>query len=417
MFERDNWQEIFATMRKNKVRTFLSAFGVGWGIFMLIIMLGAGSGLRNGVLKEFAGGNTNSFFIWTQKTSKPYKGMQPGRNFNFRNGDIAALQQLPELESIGPLNQLGGFESGNNVVRGVKTTSAEVMGEFPVMTKIQEVKMVSGRFLNENDIREKRKVAVIGRRVAQHLFKKGEDPVNQYIKVNGIYFKVVGQTTPASDGDQAREQESQIHIPFTTFQSAFNFGNIVGWFAITAKKDVPASVAEKRAIEILKERHQIAPEDMMALGHWNMQEEFTKLNGLFSGIEVLVWFVGVGTLLAGVIGISNIMLIVVKERTKEIGVKRALGATPMNIITQLIIESVFLTAIAGFFGLMVGYTIIETLRVNMPAGEGGMFSNPEIKLDIILKSLGLLIGAGALAGLIPAKKATDINPVEALRSE
>jgi putative ABC transport system permease protein len=417
MFERDNWQEIFATMRKNKLRTFLSAFGVGWGIFMLIIMLGAGSGLRNGVLKEFAGGATNSFFMWTQKTSKPYKGMQPGRNFQFRNGDIAALQQIPELENIGPLNQLGGYEGGNNVVRGVKSTSAEVMGELPVMTKIQEVKMTKGRFLNENDIKEKRKVAVIGKRVAEHLFKKDEDPINQYIKVSGIFFKVVGVTTPASGGEQAREQESQVHIPFTTFQSAFNYGDIVGWFAITADKDVPASVAESKALEVLKERHKIAPEDMMAIGHWNMQEEFVKLTGLFSGIEILVWIVGVGTLLAGVIGISNIMLIVVKERTKEIGVKRALGATPMNIISQLIVESVFLTAVAGYFGLMVGYWIIEALRVNMPADEGSMFANPEVELSVVLKSLAILIFAGALAGLIPAKKAVGINPVEALRSE
>lgn len=415
MFDRDNWQEIFATMRKNKLRTLLSAFGVGWGIFMLIIMLGAGSGLEHGVTAEFGGAAKSSFFMWTQKTSKPYKGMQPGRTFNYRNSDIAALEQLQELQYIAPLNQLGGYESGNNIVRGVKATSGEVMGEFPVIAKVQEMKIAKGRFLNDLDIKEKRKVAVIGRQVAKHLFPKEEDPINKYIRINGIYFKVVGQTIPSSEGEQAREQESQVHIPFTTFQSAFNYGDIVGWFAMTSKPGVPASVAEQKAIEVLKERHKIAPEDRTAIGHWNAQEEFEKLTGLFSGIKILVWIVGIGTLLAGVIGITNIMLIVVKERTKEIGVKRALGATPLNIISQLITESIFLTTIAGYFGLMTGYWSIELLRLLLP--PGGMFQNPEINLDVVIQSLAILIFSGALSGLIPAKKATDINPVEALRSE
>ena len=417
IFERDNWQEIFATVRKNKLRTFLTCLGVGWGIFMLVIMLGAGNGLKNGVMSDFSGTATNSFFMWTQKTAKAYRGMQPGRSFNFNNGDIEALKQIPELQYIGPLTQLGGYESGNNIVRGIKTTSGEIMGELPVQLKITETKIVMGRFINDFDVSEKRKVVVIGKRIYEHLFKKGENPINAYIKISGVYFKVIGVTEPTKGGDEAREQESQAHLPFSTFQAVFNFKDFVGWFGIGAKPEVPASVAEKKVLSVLKERHKIAPEDMMAIGHWNMQEEYQKLSGLFSGIEILVWIVGIGTMIAGVIGISNIMLIVVKERTKEIGVKRAIGATPANIISQIIVESVFLTAIAGYFGLMIGYTIIEAIRKNIPPDSGSMFQNPEIQLSVILKSLAILIFSGALAGLIPAKKATDINPVDALRSE
>jgi putative ABC transport system permease protein len=269
MFERDNWQEIFATMRKNKLRTFLSAFGVGWGIFMLIIMLGAGSGLRNGVLAEFGNSAKSSFFMWSQKTSKPYKGMKPGRFFSFKNSDIVALQQIPELQYIGPLNQLGGYESGNNIVRGIKTTSGQIMGEYPVSSKITEIKITEGRFLNENDIREQRKVVVIGRQVKKNLFGSNEIALNNWVRINGIYFKVIGVTKPATEGQDGREQESTVHIPFTTFQRAFNYGDNVGWFAVTSQPGVPASVAEQKAIEVLKERHKISPDDRMAIGHWN----------------------------------------------------------------------------------------------------------------------------------------------------
>lgn len=416
LLDKDNWQEIFSTIRKNKLRTFLTMLGVFWGIFMLVIMLGSGNGLRNGILKEFSGTATNSFYMWTQQTTKAYKGMKPGRQFNFNLADAEALKQLTDLEVISPMNQLGGYQDANNVVRGLKTAPAEIQGCFPSTTQIAQVRLSQGRFINDLDIKEKRKVCVAGPRVVEMLFKPGEDPLGQYIRISGVYFKIIGLTQPAAGGQEGRQQAQRINIPFTTFQNAFNYGDIVGWFAIKSKNNLPAEAAEEKVIAILKERHKIAPEDSKAIGHWNMAVEYNKLNGLFIGIEVLIWIVGIGTLLAGVIGISNIMLIVVKERTKEIGVKRALGAVPLQIIGQILMEAVFLTSLSGYFGLVLGILLLEGL--NSAIGESGeMFTNPTVDLWVALKALLVLIAGGALAGLIPARKAVHIKPVEALRTE
>jgi putative ABC transport system permease protein len=416
IFEKDSWQEIFATIRKNKLRTFLTMLGVFWGIFMLVIMLGSGNGLRNGILKDFSGTATNSFFIWSEQTTKAYKGMKSGRNFEFTLNDVAVLKTLKELDIVSPMNQLGGYESANNVMRGIKTAACEIQANYPNTSKISQVKIKTGRFLNELDIKEKRKVCVIGSRAVALLFKKNENPIGQHIRINGVYFKVVGTTITAAGGDEGRQQEQRINIPFTTFLQAFNFGNKVGWFAIKSKDNIPAEESEKKVLALLKERHKIAPEDLKAIGHWNMAVEFNKLSGLFLGIEILIWIVGIGTLLAGVIGISNIMLIVVKERTKEIGVKRALGAVPFQIIGQILLESVFLTAISGYFGLVLGIGLLELLNSAI-GNEGQMFSNPTVDLSVALKALTILIIGGALAGLIPARKAVMIKPVEALRAE
>ncbi|MBA3665658.1 MAG: ABC transporter permease [Bacteroidetes bacterium] len=416
IFERDSWQEIFATIRKNKLRTFLTMLGVFWGIFMLVIMLGAGNGLRHGVLKDFGGTATNSFFVWAQPTTKGYQGMKPGRNYNFNMADVEALKQLSELDVISPMNQLEGHEGTNNVMRGLKTGAAQIQANYPNTIKISSIKITQGRFINELDMKEKRKVCVMGSRVRELLFKKNENPIGEYLRINGVYFKIVGLTQPTSSGGDGREEAMRINIPFTTFQNAFHYGDVVGWFAIKSRDDVPAEVSEAKVISILKEHHKISPDDQKAVGHWNMAVEFNKLTGLFTGIEILIWIVGTGTLLAGVIGISNIMLIVVKERTKEIGVKRALGAVPSQIIGQILIEAVFLTSIAGYLGLVSGVFILEGL--NSLIGESGeMFSNPTVDFSVAIKALVILIVCGAIAGLIPANKAVSIKPVEALRSE
>lgn len=416
IFERDNWQEIFATIRKNKLRTFLTMLGVFWGIFMLVIMLGSGNGLRNGILKGFAGTATNSFFVWAQQTTKEYKGMKPARNFNYTNEDGEALKQLSELDVVSPLNQLGGHEGTNNVVRGLKTAACEIQACYPNISQISDIKIQQGRFINDLDIKEKRKICVIGPRVAEMLFKKNETIIGEYIRVNGVYFRVVGLTSVSAGGNDGREQAQRINIPFSTFQNAFNYGDVVGWFAIKSRDDIPAEQSEEKVISILKERHKIAPDDMKAVGHWNMAVEYHKLSGLFTGIEILVWIVGIGTLLAGVIGISNIMLIVVKERTKEIGVKRALGAVPSQIIGQIVLEAVFLTSISGYFGLVIGIGLLEALNAAI-GNSGEMFTNPTVDLAVAIKALTVLILSGALAGLIPASKAVAIKPVEALRTE
>ncbi|MDF2448586.1 MAG: Macrolide export permease protein MacB [Bacteroidota bacterium] len=416
VFERDNWQEIFATIRKNKLRTFLTMLGVFWGIFMLVIMLGSGNGLRNGILKEFAGTATNSFFVWAQQTTKAYKGMKPNRSFNYTLADAEALKQISELEVVSPLNQLGGHDGASNVMRGLKTAACEIQANYPNIAGISDIRIGKGRFINDLDLKEKRKVCVVGPRVVEMLFQKNEEVIGQYIRVNGVYFRIVGVTSPTAGGREGREQAQRINIPFSTFQNAFNYGDVVGWFAIKSRAEVPAEKSEEKVIALLKERHKIAPNDTKAIGHWNMAVEFNKLSGLFNGIEILVWIVGIGTLMAGVIGISNIMLIVVKERTKEIGVKRALGAVPAQIIGQIVLEAIFLTSISGYFGLVIGIGLLEGL--NAAIGDSGeMFTNPTVDLNVALQALGILILSGAFAGLIPASKAVAIKPVEALRTE
>ena len=419
MFDQDNWQEIFSTIKKNKLRTTLTAFGVFWGIFMLVIMLGSGNGLRNGVVGGFDGFATNSFFCWTQRTTKAFEGFQPGRRFNYTNEDTEAIKNsIPEAEYVCARNQLGGFRGGNNVTRGVKTGNFSVFGDSPDFQKIQPLKHLQGRFINELDIKQKRKIAVIGNRVKEILFENNEDPIGQYIRINGVYFQVVGLFRSGQAGGQGQQEAETVYVPFTTFQTAFNYGNVVGWYSITSKKNIPVEIVENKVIELLKQRHHIAPEDLQAVGHWNMGKEFGKISGLFNGIDLLVWIVGIGTLFAGVIGVSNIMLIVVKERSKEIGIKRALGATPWKIIGQIILESVFLTTIAGYLGLVIGIGILELVNTLMGVNpDGGMFKNPEVDLNVALTALSILIVSGALAGFIPARRAVQVKPIEALRAD
>lgn len=417
IFDRDNWTEIYATLKANKIRTLLTVFGVFWGIFMLVIMLGSGKGLENGIMKDFAGTATNSFFCWAQKTSKPYKGMRAGRNYEFNNNDYQLLQTLPDLETVVPMNQLGGYGGENQIVRGIKTTSLPVLGTYPALAGIQAISLKKGRYLNMNDIQENRKVVVIGQKAEETLFAKTEDPIGKYIRINGVYFQVIGITKPGSSGQNPEEEISNLYLPFSTFQKAFNYGDIVGWFSVTAKKNISVDEAEKNTIALLKRNHQIAPEDLMAVGHWNMGKEFTKIKGLFTGISVLVWFVGIGTLLAGVIGVSNIMLIVVKERTREIGVKRALGAGPFEIMAQIILEGVAITFVAGYSGLVAGVGLLKLVASSLPADDNSMFTNPSVNLSVALSALSILILSGLFAGFIPARKALQIEPVEALRAE
>ncbi len=418
MIDGDWFKEIFQTLSKNKLRTALTAFGVFWGIFMLIIMLGSGKGLENGVSKSFGGSATNAVYLWAQTTTIPYKGLPRGRSFNFEDGDIQAIRDnVPEIAVLAPSAQLGGYRGENNVSRGIKTGPFVVRGDFPENRFIQIIKITSGRYINDLDIKEKRKICVIATRVQEILFNKGENPIGQELQINGTYFKVIGTLTTDKAGEDAEEKMQTIYIPFTTFQQAFNRGNNIGWFSLTAKADVPASLVEKKVKNVLAQRHKISPEDPFAIGSWNSEIEFSKIQGLFDGIRILVWVVGIGTLMAGVIGISNIMLIIVKERTREIGIRRAIGASPASIIKQILAESIILTSMAGYFGLMSGIFLMEAINVALQGQETGMFQNPGVDIGIALKALGILIFCGALAGIIPARKAVSISPVDALRFE
>lgn len=418
LFDLDHWQEIRVALLRNRTRTALTAFGVFWGIFLLMVMLGSGSGLRKGVLKGFADGATNSFFVWTQRTQKPYAGMPAGRGIRMTNADVAAIREkVPEAEVVAPRNQLRGFGGGNNVSRGRKTGAFSVMGDYPEIRKIQSLKIEKGRFLNPVDVEESRKVAVIGTRVKELLFAKGEEPIGGSIVAQGVYFQVVGVFASPQTGDEAERDAQTIFVPFTTFQRAFNYGDRVGWMAIISRPDVPASVAEEKVLALLRSRHKVAPDDLRAFGHFNLEEEYTKIQGLFTGIRLLVWIVGIGTLAAGVIGVSNIMLIIVKERTKEIGIRRALGAKPSAVVSQIVSESVILTSLAGYLGLVAGIALVVGIGRLLPPGGAGMFLDPDVGVGEALQALAILVAAGVLAGLAPAQRALAVSPTVALRSE
>ncbi len=421
MFNRDNWQEIFQTLKKNKIRTLLTAFGVFWGIFMLIIMLGSGAGLENGVSSGMGNFATNSFFIWTQRTTIPYKGFPRGRYFNFKNDDIEALKSnIPEIKYIAP--KISGWSSGdgtNNTIRKNKTGAFSIKGEFPAWNKVDPME-IEGRFINQIDLDEQRKIAVIGSRVKEVLFEPDEDPIGESIQIQGIYFTVVGVFKPLNTQiNFGGEKEQTIYIPLSTLQKTYNYGDIVGWFSITVDEGESSAVIEEKTMKFLASRHSIHPDDIEAFGHFNLSEEFEQMNGLFNGINGLIWIVGIGTLLAGVIGISNIMLVIVKERTREIGIKRALGATPWQVIVQIITESVFLTTISGYLGLVAGVGLIEAINLALTKFqiENDMFKHPEVDFSTAIIALIVLIVTGALAGVIPSKRAVSIKPVDALRAE
>ncbi len=418
LLDLDHWQEIRVALLRNKARTALTAFGVFWGIFLLMVMLGSGTGLRKGVLQGFSDGATNSFFIWTQRTQKPFAGMPAGRGIRMTNADVAAIREkVPEAEVVAPRNQLRGFGGGNNVSRGRRTGAFSVMGDYPEIRRIQSLRIQKGRFLNPVDVEESRKVAVIGTRVRELLFSRGEEPIGDSIVIGGVYFQVVGVFASPQTGDAAERDAQTIFVPFTTFQRAFNYGDRVGWMAIISRPDVPASVAEEKVLALLRSRHKVAPDDLRAFGHFNLEEEYTKIQGLFSGIRLLVWIVGVGTLAAGVIGVSNIMLIIVKERTKEIGIRRALGAKPSAVVSQIVSESVILTALAGYFGLVAGIALVVGIGRLLPPGGAGMFLDPDVGVGEALQALAILVAAGVLAGLAPAQRALAVSPTVALRSE
>ena len=396
----------------------MTAFGVFWGIFLLIIMLGSGKGLHNGATAEFNRWATNSVAIWTRPTTVSYKGFPRGRKWYFNNDDIEALRkQVPEIEHLAPRNKLGGYRGLTDVVRGLKHGGFNIYGDYPEIINIQLIDLTAGRFINHLDMKERRKVAAIGSNVRDVLFDPHENPLGGYIEVQGVPFKVVGIFESRGEGDQADEDVQTVFIPFTTFQTAFNYGNFVSWFSMTSSQDVPASVVEQKSAALMGERHQISPRDKPAIGRWNTEKEYKKMVDLFFGINALTWFVGSFTLIAGVIGVSNIMLVIVKERTREIGIRRAIGATPMAVVGQIVMESIILTTAAGYAGLVAGVLALEAVaRIMSKTGaKTAMFRNPEVDLSIALTALCILVLCGAIAGLIPGTRALSMKPVEAIR--
>ncbi|UOY07833.1 ABC transporter permease [Muricauda sp. SCSIO 64092] len=419
MFNRDRWKEILEVLTSNWFRTVLTAFGVFWGIFILILLLAAGKGLENGINADFGDIATNTMFMWTRRTTKPYQGLPKDRSFEFQREDVRAIRDnVPNLRFISPRNQLGGFSSGgNNVVRGLNSGAYNVYGDYPEIINQDPMTVTSGRFINYNDINEKRKIAIIGQGVKNDLYEKGEEVLGTYIKIQGVNFLVVG-TYKKNSSDGGEEAQKEIFVPFTAFSQAFNRGEDVGWMAITAKDGSSISVLKEKIINVMKKKHKVHPEDNRAIGYFDLYEQYNRVESLFSGIRWIAIIVGTFVLISGIIGVSNIMLIVVKERTKEIGIRRALGESPWSIKKQILMESIFLTIISGMTGIIFGALIIYGINALLDSvGPVDMFLSPSVSVGVVASALMALVISGLLAGFIPANSAIRVRPIEALRNE
>lgn len=420
LFSRDSWAEIIEALSSNWFRTVLTAFGVLWGIFILVILLAAGNGLENGIKQGFSGMATNSMFMWSQTASQPYKGLPKGRRYNFKTDDVPAIKQnVQGLRFVSPRNQLGGFRGSNNVVRGLQTGAFNVYGDYPEIIQQQPMDITSGRFINYSDINEKRKIAIIGSGVQSALYEPNEEVIGSYIKINGVNFLVVGTYKKKGNNGDPEEMQKEIYVPFTAFSQAFNMGDVVGWMAITAEDGFSITVLKSQIFDVIKTRHTINPNDDRAVGNFDLYQEYSKINGLFTALNFVAYFVGILVLLSGIIGISNIMLIVVKERTKEIGIRRALGATPWSIRAQILLESIFLTIASGMAGIILATAVLWLVNYQLSTMDTSemMFINPSVNIGVVFIALTILIVSGLLAGLIPAQNAIKVRPVEALRTE
>jgi len=420
MFDLDKWQEIWQTIARNKVRSIFTAFGVFWGILMLTILLGAGNGLENGMMDSIKGFATNSCFFYSEATTVPYHGFKKGRNWNMHNSDIKViLGNCKDIKYLAPM-LFGGGGGENNTVRGDKAGTFRVRGCYPDYAKVEEQEIIWGRYINDVDVKDVRKVCFIGKNVYEKLFTKGENPLGQVIRSNGIYYSVIGVGSGMSQVQIGGRSDDMVILPFSTMQRAYNQGDIIHFMAATAKDGHDAKLLEAEIKNILKTQNNIAPDDERAVGSFNIGEQFKMFSYLFLGIKILIWIVGIGTLLAGAIGVSNIMLVSVRERTKEIGIRRALGAKPFDIISQIMNESLVLTTIAGFMGLSLGVGILslfDNIINNMPEGSNIFIKNIIINFNVALSASFILILMGLLAGLLPAQRAMKIKAIEALSEE
>ncbi len=417
LFDSNTWQEIFQSISKNKVRTFLTMIGVFVGIYIYVGLSGASKGLDNGFERQFETVAMNTMFAWAQSTSMPYDGFKTGRQLQLKVGDIDVLQnRIPEIEYITPRNAKGVFgDTPGVVVRGTKSGNYAVYGDFPVFTRIATKKIYDGgRFINDEDIEQTRKVCVIGERTQKELFDKEEDPIGGYIRIDNIYFQVIGvhKFTPGG----GFESDSDIFIPFTTYRKLYNTGDNIGWLTMAAYDDADVIQVEKDVKSVLKSIHRVHPDDERAFGSFNLGEIFNRIMGFSNGLTFLSLIVGIATILAGIIGIGNILLISVKERTKELGVRRALGATPSEVRNQIIIESLFLTLLAGIIGIIIGALTLKGIDM-ATQGTDFPYANPTVPIPLVLGALGLMIILGTLIGLIPAQRAVSIRPIDALREE
>ena len=418
IFDRDTWDEIFESISKNRTRTIITSIGVFWGIFIYIALAGSATGLENGFDDAFSGLSKNSMGVWVQRTSIPYKGFEEGRYPVFKLNDVDYLKnRVPEIQYIAPGLQAGAFTgSAPLVVRGLKSDNFNVFGNFPVYAKISVINIFDGgRYINDDDIKYERKVAVIGEGTQERLFNVGEDPIGKYIRINDVNFKVVGVTKFAEGGGFG--SDSDITIPYTTFAKMYNRGDQFGFMFISGYEYVNPNYLEEAVLNTLRVMKTVSPEDDRAFGTFNIGSLFESIIKFTRGMVFLSLVVGIATIFAGVIGIGNIMLIAVKERTNELGIRRALGATPGEVKVQIVLESVFLTIVAGIIGITVGAFLLFVINIGTSGLEDFPFTNPTVPLAIVFGAFITMITLGTLIGLIPAERAVSIKPIEALREE
>ena len=420
MFDFDGFNEIWQTITRNKTRSLLTAFGVFWGIFLLVVLSSTGNGFENGLMKQVEGVTPNTGFFFVNQTSEPYKGYQKGRAWTMQLADIEAIKEtFPCITAISPEASLWSSED-KNVVYSSRSGSFSVKGVMPEYNDIQRSKILKGRYINDTDIAANRKVCLLGKKVYETMFEKGEDPLGKMVKVNGIYFQVVGVIRSYTENVNINGTiDESVILPFTTMQQVYALGDKIYFFAMVADDDIPISDIEEDIKQFIKQRHDIAPTDNDAFNSFNLSEIFKAFKGLFFGIHILIWIVGLGTLMSGIIGVSNIMLVTVKERTREIGVRRALGAKPKNIISQVLSESLLLTTLAGLVGLCIGVgimAIVAMITSNMPSDDA-MFQDPNIGFGAAVAATVIVIISGLLAGVLPAWRAIQIKAIDAIREE
>lgn len=423
MFDIDKWQEIFATIKKNKMRTFLTGFSVAWGIFMLMILLGSGNGLSNGVANNFMNDAVNAMWIWTGKTTMAYEGMKTGRTIQFHNADQDIIKKVPGIGAVSGRYFMGNTRYSYNKESGEYTT----ITCQPELIQVENLVIEEGRFINHIDVMQNRKVVVIGADMKTALFKDST-AIGEYVNVNNVPFKVVGVCT-----EPGSTRNRNAYMPLSTAQMIFNGSNRLHNLALTINAETldESQVIEDQVRNVLGRQYKFDPKDEGAIGLYNKLENYIQTMRIFQAIKIFIWIIGIGTLIAGIVGVSNIMLIVVKERTKEIGIRKAIGASPSSVIGLILLEAIMITTVAGYIGLVMGTGLMEMINyfmvqsaeaANAAAANGGrqgesVFLNPTVDFNIAVSATLLLIVAGAIAGYIPAKRAASIKPIEALRDE
>lgn len=419
IFKLDTWQEIYHSLRNNKLRTFLTMIGVGWGMFLFVALLGAAKGMENGFDKAFSGFATNTIFLWAQNTTIPFDGFPKGRKMDLHLPDMKILEKkIPEIDYISPQTSRGNFGSpGELFSKDGKSATYTLNGDYPIGNKISEKKLIFGRYINDADISSSKNVIVIGEEIYKNFFdaKKNEDPIGKSVTIKGLFFNVIGVFRVQREGNMGSDNSA--YIPFSTFTKIYNDGDKVGYFAIVGKGETDLTVLENKIKDELKAKYNVSPEDSNAFGSFNLGKLFGKLTGFLTGMQLLTIVVGTLTILAGVIAISNILLITVKERTKEIGIRRALGAKPAEVRNQILLESVVITITSGLLGFIFGILLLMVLNVITQGQDEFPFYNPTVNYLQVFAAMSVMVILGLIIGMIPAQRAVKIRPIEALRTE